>query len=77
MTGEPTHIASEMAPHTPAISIFVRKVKYPLRFVVSYVQPVTQHFKPRTVQKAPLQFPHTERKKWCCVPQLYQLASEK
>ena len=39
MTGEPTHTASEMAPHTPAISIIVWKVNYPLRFIVSYVQP--------------------------------------
>ena len=29
-------------------------MKYPLRFVVSYVQPVTQHFEPRTIRKAPL-----------------------
>ena len=34
---------------------------YPLRFVVRYVQPVTQHFESRTVQKAPLQSTHTER----------------
>ena len=52
-------------------------MKYPLRFIVSYVQHVTQHFKSRTVQKAPLQFMHTKRKKWCRVPQLYQLSSEK
>ena len=32
-------------------------MKYPLRFVVSYVQPVTQHFEPRTGRKAPLQSP--------------------
>ena len=29
-------------------------MKYPLCFIVSYVQPVTQHFRSRTVQKAPL-----------------------
>ena len=61
MIGEPTHIASEKAPRTPAISIIVSKVKYPLRFVVSYVQPVTQHFESRTVRKAPLQSTHTRR----------------
>ena len=66
-----------MAPRAPAISIIVLKVKYPLRFVVSYVQPITQHFELRSVQKAPLQSTHTERKKWCRVPQLYQLSSEK
>ena len=36
-------------------------MKYPLHFVVSYVQPVTQHFVSRTVRKAPLQSTHTER----------------
>ena len=40
MTDEPTHTVSEMAPRA---SIIVRKVKYLLRFVVSYVQPVTQN----------------------------------
>ena len=61
MTGEPMHTVSEMAPRTPAISIIVQ-VKYPLHFVVSYVQPVTQHFESRTVRKAPLQSTHTKRK---------------
>ena len=60
MTGQPTHTSSEMAPHTPAISVIACKVKYPLCFVVSYVQPVTQHFGSRTVQKAPLQSMHTD-----------------
>ena len=50
-------------------------MKYPLRFIVSYVQHVTQHFESRTVQKAHLQS-YTKRKKWCCAPQLYQLSSE-
>ena len=46
MTGELTYTASEMAPHAPAISIvIIRKVKYPLRFVVSCVQPITQQYK--------------------------------
>ena len=30
-------------------------MKYPLRFVVSYVQPVTQHLESRTIRKAPPQ----------------------
>ena len=30
-------------------------MKYPLRVIVGYVQPVTQHYKSGTVQKAPLQ----------------------
>ena len=62
MAGEPTHTASEMASHAPAMLIIVCKVKYPLRFIVSYVYPITQYFESRTVQKAPLQSPHTERK---------------
>ena len=40
MTAKPTHIISEMAPSAPAISIIVLKVKYPLHFVVRYVQPL-------------------------------------
>ena len=63
-----------MAPSAP---IIVRKVKYPLHFVVSYFQPVNQQFGSRSVRKAPLQSMHTKRKKRCRVPQLYQLSSEK
>ena len=51
-------------------------MKHPLWFVVSYVQPVTQHFGSRTVRNAPLQSMHAETKKWCHTPQLYQLSSE-
>ena len=53
VAGESMHTASreKMEPHAPAI----RKVKYPLRFVVSYVQPITQHYESRIVQKALLQ----------------------
>ena len=47
MTGETTHIASEMAPRNYRLKSEL--VKYPLRFVVSYVQYVTQHFESRTV----------------------------
>ena len=36
-------------------------MKYPLRFIVSFVQPVTQHFGSKTVRKAPLQSMHTKR----------------
>ena len=63
MTGEPTHATSEMVPRAPAISIIttVWKVKYPLCFVVGYVQPITQHFKSRTFPEAPLQSTHTKR----------------
>ena len=63
MTGEPTYITSEMVPRVPAISIIVGKVKYTLRFIVSYVQPITQYFGSRTVQKASLQSMHTKGKK--------------
>ena len=69
MTGEPTHTTSEMVPRAPAISIIVWKVKYPLRFVVSYVQPVTQHFESRTFPEAPLKSTHTKRNG--AVPQFY------
>ena len=58
LTGEPAHTISEMEPCTPVI---IQKIKYPLHFVVSYVQPVTQHVRSRTVQKAPLQSMHTKR----------------
>ena len=46
MTGEHTASKKEMAPHGPAIN-YCLKVKYPLRFVVSYVQPATQHYESR------------------------------
>ena len=36
-------------------------MKYALHFIVSYVQSVTQHFRSRTVQKAPLQSMHIKR----------------
>ena len=36
-------------------SLSSEKLRYPLRFVVNYGQPVIQHFRSRTVQKAPLQ----------------------
>ena len=49
MTGEPMHTACEMVPRAPAVSIIIQKVKYPLRFIIGYVQPVTQHYKSRTV----------------------------
>ena len=44
------------------------KLKYPIHSIVSYVQPVTQHYKSRTFQKAPLQSTHMKRKKWCRAP---------
>ena len=56
--------------HAPAINFIVR---CPLCFIVSYVQPIAQHYESRTVQKAPLQSTHitsTERNN--AVPQLYQ-----
>ena len=52
MTGEPMHNGTEMALHAP---IIVRKVKYPLHFVVSYVS--------RTVQKAPLKSTHIPKER--------------
>ena len=63
MTGEPTHTASKerMTPevmfsteHVPQLSITGSKVKWPLCFAFSYVQPVSQHYKRRTVGEVPL-----------------------
>ena len=52
-------------------------MNYPLRFIVSYVQPVTQHFRFRTVRKAPLQSMHTERNGAACPSYInYRLKSE-
>ena len=51
MTGEPTHTAAKERNGTAHPSNQLSKVKYPIRFVVSYVKPVTQHYKSRTVRK--------------------------
>ena len=45
------------------------KVKYSLRLVVSYVQPITQQYESRTFLEAPLQSTHTKRNG--AVPQFY------
>ena len=64
MTGKPTHTASKerMAPelifsseHAPQLSNTALKVQWPLRFIFSYVQPVTQHYRRKTVEEVPLQ----------------------
>ena len=39
----------------PQLSIAGSKVKWPLRFAFSYVQPITQCYKQRTVPEIPLQ----------------------
>ena len=39
--------------HTPSYINYRLKSKYTLHFVVGYVQPITQQYKSRTVQKAP------------------------
>ena len=41
-------IPKEMVTHPNFIN-YGLKVKYPLRFAVSFVQPVTQQYEPRTV----------------------------
>ena len=52
-------------------------MKYPLRFVASYVQLVTQHYESRIVRKAPLQSTHTERNGGTCHSYInYDLKSE-
>ena len=64
MTGEPTHTASKerMAPELMfsseralQLSQTTSKVQWPLRFDFSYVQPVTQHYRRKTVKEVPLQ----------------------
>ena len=61
MTGEPAHTTSKerMMPeinfkseHAPQLSITDLKVKCPLHFTYSYIQPVIQHYKRRTVGAA-------------------------
>ena len=37
--------------HTPVISIKIWKIKYPLRFVLSYVQPLTQQYNQELFKK--------------------------
>ena len=51
MTGEPMHTASKERNGAARLSYinYCLKMKYPLRFVVSYVRPVTQHYESRTV----------------------------
>ena len=75
-SSELTHTTSEMVPR-PSYINYRLKSEVSIAFIVSYVQPVTQHFESRTVQKAPLQSTHTERKKWCRAARLYQLSPEK
>ena len=53
MTGEPI-LKKEMAPHAPATNNHL-KSEVSIRFIVSYVQPVTHHYESRTIQKTPLQ----------------------
>ena len=64
MTGEPTHTASKerMAPElmfsperASQLSQTASKVQWPLRFDFSYVQPVTQCYRQKTVKDVPLQ----------------------
>ena len=64
MTGEPTYTASKerIAPelmlsseHVPQLSNAASKVQWPLHFAYSYVQPVTQHYRRKTVEEVPLQ----------------------
>ena len=56
------HLKKEMASSAPALSIIIWKVKYPLRFIVSYVQHITQHYESKTMPKAPHEFTHTASK---------------
>ena len=75
MTGEPTHTTSEMAQCVPQFSSEKSNIYY--ASLSGLFNLLCSIFKPRIVRKAPLQPMHTERKKWCCAPQLYQLLFEK
>ena len=58
MTGEPTHTASKerMVPERmPQLSKTASKAQWTLRFAFSYVQPVTQRYRQKTVEEVPLQ----------------------
>ena len=59
MTGESTHTASKekMVPCAPAVNYRLKsEISIMLRCqVVSYVQPITQHYKSRTIRNAPMQ----------------------
>ena len=64
MTGEPTHTTSKerMAPvlmfsseHTSQLSKTASKVQWPSHFDFSYVQPITQRHRRKTVEEVPLQ----------------------
>ena len=55
MTGKTMKTSSEMVPRAQLYQLSYEKWKYPLCFVVSCVQPITQHYESRTVRKAPLQ----------------------
>ena len=54
MIGEPMHTASIERIGAVHPSHHQLSSEKPLRFVVSYVQPVAQHYESRTVQKVPL-----------------------
>ena len=41
--------------HVPQLSITDSNMKWPLRFTFSYVQSISQYYKQRTVEEAPLQ----------------------
>ena len=51
-----------MVPYPQAIYVNYRlKSEVSITLVVSYFQPITQHFESRAVQKEPLQSLHTKR----------------
>ena len=64
MTGEPMHTASKemMVPEilfsserVPQLPSTASKVQWPLHFAFSYVQPITQRYRRKTVEEVPLQ----------------------
>ena len=77
MTGEPPHTASEMVPRTPATYInycLKSEVSFTLRCQLCSTCYTVFWIKNCLKSTSAI---HAYRKKWCRVPQLYQLSSEK
>ena len=51
-----------MTIHVPQLSVTISKVQRPLLFTFSYVQPITQYYKQRTLLESSLQSVHSPRK---------------
>ena len=65
-----------LSERTPQLSQTASKVQWPLRFNFSYVQPVTQHHRRKTVKEVPLQ-QSCHHENTIHSPQNYQLLPRK